>query len=159
MLGKADETDCDVLLVEDDSAHAELVCRAFEARATSNVVQHVHDGEAALDYLFRQGAFADPNSSPRPKVVLLDLRLPRLGGLEVLARIRASDDLAKMPVVILTTSNATPDIEQAYGNHASSYLVKPTDFGEFERLMQDFGEYWLGWNESPWPDNGPRHTG
>jgi CheY-like chemotaxis protein len=103
-----------------------------------------------LDFLFRRGVFADPEKSPRPHVVLLDLRLPRIDGLEVLREIRTSAGLEKLPVVILTTSEAEIDAARAYEYHANSFLVKPLDFDKFIRLMEDLGFYWLKWNYYPW---------
>jgi CheY-like chemotaxis protein len=94
--------------------------------------------------------FADPEKSPRPHVVLLDLRLPRIDGLEVLREIRTSAGLEKLPVVILTTSEAEIDAARAYEYHANSFLVKPLDFDKFIRLMEDLGFYWLKWNYYPW---------
>ena len=137
-----------ILLVEDNLPHAELVKRGLEAHQIANRIYHVADGEAALDYLFRQGAYADPVTSPRPHMVLLDLRLPRLSGLEVLREIRASSDsdLHTVPVVVLTTSTAAQDVTRAYEQRANSYLVKPVDFAQFMQLMHDLGFYWLGWN-------------
>ena len=140
-----------ILLVEDNIPHAELVKRGLEAHKITKRIYHVADGEAALDYLFRQGVYADPVTSPRPHVVLLDLRLPRLSGLEVLREIRASSDsnLHTVPVVVLTTSTAAQDVTRAYEQHANSYLVKPVDFATFTRLMHDLGLYWLLWNYRP----------
>jgi CheY-like chemotaxis protein len=137
-----------ILLVEDNIPHAELVKRSLGAHHIANRVYHVADGEAALDYLFRQGVYADPMTSPRPHVVLLDLRLPKLSGLEVLREIRASSDrdLHTIPVVVLTTSTAEQDVTSAYEQHVNSYLVKPVDFAQFTQLMHDLGFYWLGWN-------------
>src|SRR5262245_54224415 len=137
-----------ILLVEDNIPHAELVKRSLEAHQIANKIYHVADGEAALNYLFRQGRYADPVASPRPHVVLLDWRLPKLSGLEVLREIRAASDsdLHTVPVVVLTTSSAEQDIINAYEQHANSYLVKPVDFAQFTQLMHDLGFYWLGWN-------------
>ena len=87
----------------------------------------------------------------KPHVVLLDLRLPKVDGLKVLERIRKSEGLEKIPVVILTTSHAEMDVGKAYEHHANSYLVKPLDFEKFTKLMDDLGFYWLGWNHYPWP--------
>jgi DNA-binding response OmpR family regulator len=140
-----------ILLVEDNIPHAELVKRSLEAHQIANKIYHVADGEAALDYLFRQGVYADPVTSPRPCVVLLDWRLPKLSGLEVLREIRAASDsdLHTVPVVVLTTSTAEQDIINAYEQHANSYLVKPVDFAQFTQLMHELGFYWLGWNYYP----------
>ncbi len=139
-----------VLLVEDNGAHAELVIRSLQEHRVTNHVMHVKDGEAALDYLFRRGEYEDPAKSPRPHVVLLDLRLPKLDGLEVLQHIRGDDELTRLPVVILSTSEAERDIAQAYDRHANSYVVKPLDFAVFTRLMDEMAFYWLGWNQYPW---------
>jgi two-component system, response regulator len=138
-----------VLLVEDNLDHAELVMRSLAEHRLPMKVTHLRDGQAALDYLFREGEWADPNSSPRPHVLLLDLRLPRVDGLEVLRKIKESENLSQLPVVILTTSAAERDIAKAYDRRANSYLIKPLDFSQFRRLMEDLGVYWLGWNASP----------
>ena len=137
-----------ILLVEDNIPHAELVKRSLEAHQIANRIYHVADGEAALDYLFRRGVYADPVTSPRPNMILLDLRLPKLSGLEVLRELRASSDsdLHTVPVVVLTTSTAAQDVTSAYEQHANSYLVKPVDFAQFMQLMRALGFYWLGWN-------------
>jgi CheY-like chemotaxis protein len=139
-----------ILLVEDNIAHAELVKRSLEDHPVANRIIHVADGESALAFLFRRGRFSDPDSSPKPHVVLLDLRLPRVDGLEVLKEIRTSAELEKLPVVVLTTSEAERDVAKAYEYHANSYLVKPLDFDKFAKLMDDLGFYWLQWNYYPW---------
>ncbi|MFQ6041307.1 MAG: response regulator [Candidatus Poribacteria bacterium] len=141
-----------ILLVEDNLGHAELVIRSFQEHRVANKIHHVLDGEVALDYLFRRGDYADPENSPRPHLILLDLRLPRIDGLEVLKEIKVDEKLRCIPVVILTTSEAESDLARAYDNHANSYLVKPVDFDKFTQLMQDLGFYWLCWNCQPWPD-------
>ena len=138
-----------ILLVEDNPAHAELVMRSLEQNRASIQVHHVSDGEAALDYLLRRGQFAEPESSPRPEVVLLDLRIPKIDGLEVLRIIKSTTGLGQIPVVVLTTSASEPDVSQAYELHANSYLVKPVDYAQFTRLMHQLGFYWLEWNQPP----------
>jgi CheY-like chemotaxis protein len=107
------------------------------------------DGEQALDYLFARGKYASPGNNPRPNLILLDLRLPRVDGLEVLKIIKTTPALLRIPVVILTSSDAETDIARSYDYHANSYVVKPLDFKTFTRLMKDLGFYWLGWNEKP----------
>ena len=139
-----------ILLVEDNIAHAELIMRSLAAHGIANRVIHLRDGATALDYLFRRGQYADPASSPRPHVVLLDLRLPRIDGLEVLQELREAEEIGTMPVVILTTSELERDIATAYERHANSYVVKPLDFAQFTQLMHDLGFYWLAWDRSPW---------
>lgn len=140
-----------ILFVEDNLDHAELVIRSFQDHRVANEIHHLTDGEAALDYLLRRGAYENPEKSPRPHVILLDLRLPKVDGLEVLKAIRAQEDLERIPVVILTTSHAEIDVHKAYEHHANSYLVKPLDFEKFTSLMDDLGFYWLAWNHYPWP--------
>lgn len=138
-----------VLLVEDEEAHAEIVRRNFENSRLANMLIHVADGQAALDYLYQRNGFSDPATSPQPGIILLDLRLPKVDGLEVLKIIKADATLSHIPVVILTTSKAEVDMLEAYGNHANSYLVKPVDFAQFSELMKTFGFYWLAWNQYP----------
>ena len=138
-----------VMLVEDNIDHAELVIRTFEEHRIANKISHFADGQTALDYLLRRNGYIDPKSSPRPHVILLDLRLPRVDGLEVLQVIKADDELKLIPVIILTTSEAEKDLARTYQNHVNSYLVKPVGFEEFRMLMNDLGFYWLGWNTHP----------
>ncbi len=138
-----------VMLVEDNMDHAELVMRTLEDHRIANRIRHFTDGQSALDYLLRQGEFLDPVASPRPHVILLDLRLPRVDGLQVLEVIKKNEELKTIPVVILTTSEAEKDVARAYNHYANSYLVKPLGYEEFKNLMDDFGIYWLGWNTNP----------
>jgi two-component system response regulator len=136
-----------VLLVEDDAAHAEITRRNLEAtHSAGRQVVHVSDGQAALDYLRHEGAFLD-GSAPTPDLVLLDLRLPKVSGLEVLRRVKDDPRLKTIPVVVLTTSRAATDVVAAYERGASSYLVKPMDPPQFAELMAAFGTYWLEWNQ------------
>ena len=139
-----------LLLVEDNDAHAEMVKRSFAQHKLMNQIFHVDDGQKALDYIFREGEYSDEEKYPSPHCVLLDLRLPKIDGLEVLRRIKSDKNTRKTPVVILTTSAADKDIAQSYKYHANSYIVKPMDFSEFETLMDNLGHYWLAWNQNPW---------
>jgi two-component system response regulator len=138
-----------ILLVEDDPAHAEIVRRNLADFRVANRIVHVEDGQAALDYLFRQDCYAKPESSPRPHLILLDLRLPKVDGLEVLRQIKQDEKLMGIPTVVLTTSGAESDMVNAYSKGAGSYLVKPVDFAKFTTLMDTFGFYWLAWNRFP----------
>ena len=138
-----------VMLVEDNTDHAELVMRTLEEHRIANKICHFADGQTALDYLMLRGEYKDPSTSPRPHVILLDLRLPRVDGLEVLQSIKDNGELKAIPVVVLTTSEAEKDVARAYNNHVNSYLVKPVGFDEFRRLMNDLGFYWLSWNTHP----------
>ncbi len=138
-----------ILLIEDNPDHVELITRCFEDHIEAARIFHVSDGEAALDYLFRRGAHIDPQTSPRPNLVVLDLRLPKLDGLSVLAGLRASDEFASLPVIVLTTSEVNTDIARAYDRHVNSYLVKPVDYEAFSEMMRAMALYWIAWNRYP----------
>jgi CheY-like chemotaxis protein len=140
-----------ILYVEDDPAHAEISIRNLKSSRLANKIIHVPDGQLALDYLFRQGEYSDPTNSPRPHIILLDLRLPKVDGLEVLEKVREDASFKTIPVVILTTSAAESDIIKAYSHNVNSYLVKPLDFDKFSDLLGTFGFYWLAWNRFPEP--------
>ena len=138
-----------IMLIEDNNDHAELMIRTLQNHRIPNRVRHFLDGESALDYLFQRGSFNDPASAPRPLLVLLDLRLPRMDGIEVLKTIKSDENLKTIPVVILTTSDTDKDISSAYANHANSYLVKPVGYDEISDLLESFARYWLEWNAQP----------
>ena len=138
-----------ILLVEDNLDHAELIKRALEDHRIANRVQHITDGQTAIDYLTGSGVFSTPASCPRPHMVLLDLRIPRADGIEVLKVIKDSERLKSIPVVILTTSDAEKDKLRAYNHFANSYLVKPVGMDAFTQLMEDVVHYWLDWNCTP----------
>ena len=138
-----------ILLVEDDDAHAMLITRTLEEASEVNKVSWVSDGEEALDYLFRRGKYAAHEDSPRPDLVLLDLRLPKLDGHDVLVAIKQSEELKTIPVVVLTTSENGRDVTKAYCHYANSYLVKPLGFGEFSALIEAVSSYWLVQNRPP----------
>lgn len=138
-----------ILVVEDNPDHAELIRRSFAEHSDRIRLIVMRDGEAALDYLFRRGAWAEPSTSPRPQLILLDLRLPRLDGFQVLGEIKRSAKLSDIPAIILTTSEAESDIAEAYARHANSYLVKPVDFDRFVDLAGEIERYWLEWNRQP----------
>jgi CheY-like chemotaxis protein len=138
-----------ILFVEDDPAHAEITMRNFKKNRISNRIIHLWDGQEALDYLFRQGKYNDEEQYPLPNLILLDLRLPKVDGLEVLEKINSNDLLRCIPTVILTTSEAEIDITKAYNYNVNSYLVKPLDFTQFSKLIETFGFYWVVWNKYP----------
>lgn len=138
-----------ILLVEDDLAHIEIIKRTFEESRLANRLISVEDGQEALDYLHRKGPYHDEVKFPMPNLILLDLRLPKVDGLEVLKTIKSDQRLIAIPVVILTTSAAESDMVKAYAWHANSYLVKPVDFTQFNKLMNTFGYYWVVWNQYP----------
>ena len=139
-----------ILLVEDNMDHAELILRSLKEHRVINNIYHVDDGAKALDYLFRQEEYKDPKKSPRPHLILLDLRLPKVDGLEVLQKVKADEILKRIPVVILTTSDAERDITAAYKKYVNSYLVKPVGFEKFDQLIKDLGFYWLALNCNPY---------
>jgi len=135
-----------VLLVEDNDDHAELVIRQMADHRIANKVVRLADGQEALDYLFRKGKFEGSDSSPRPHVIFLDLRLPKVDGLEVLKALKDSEELRDIPVVVLTTSEGERDVAKAYLYYANSYVVKPVDYHKFRDLMDNLGFYWMSWN-------------
>ncbi|MEX1368223.1 MAG: response regulator [Nannocystaceae bacterium] len=130
-----------ILLVEDNDDHAELITRALEDHEIGGSISRVKDGEAALDYLFAPGA-----AQRRPEVIFLDLRLPRVDGLEVLKRIKQDPSLKSVPVVVLTTSAADRDLASAYDSHVNAYVVKPVDYASLDKMIQDTSTFWLSWN-------------
>jgi CheY-like chemotaxis protein len=140
-----------ILLVEDNPDHAELVRRSLEQLQAVSSLHHVEDGEAALDYIFGEGNYTDRARFPAPDLVLLDLRLPRMDGIEVLRRVKAHPTLHCTPVVVLTTSDAERDVTAAYQCHANSFVTKPVDYQRLSRLISDLGFYWLAWNKNPPP--------
>ena len=130
-----------ILLVEDNDNHAELVSRALEDHEVGGALVRVRDGAEALDYLFGEDA-----DRRRPDVIFLDLRLPRVDGLDVLRRIKAEDSLRDVPVVVLTTSSADRDLASAYDSHVNAYVVKPLDYDTLDKMLRDTGKFWLEWN-------------
>ena len=138
-----------ILLIEDNEDHAELVMRSLRSHRVANKIIHLSDGQEALDYLNREGKYQDLATYPPPNLILLDLRLPKVDGLEVLKQIKISDKHHEIPVVIITSSSADRDVAQSYEYNANSYVVKPLDFKKFTDLMNDLGFYWLGWNTFP----------
>ncbi len=134
-----------ILLVEDDDDHAELILAALALHDARHAATRARDGADALDRLFRRGEYAGA-AEGLPDVILLDLNLPRVGGLDVLAALKADEALRAIPVVVLTTSDAEADRAEAYQRHANSYLVKPVDFGQLEAMIHELGEYWARWN-------------
>lgn len=138
-----------ILLVEDNPDDVDLTLRAFERSHVRNEVIVVRDGAEALDYLFSTGAYASRPAGEMPEVVLLDLNLPKLHGLEVLKRLRADDRTRLLPVVVLTSSREDQDIIRSYHLGANSYVRKPVDFAQFVEAARQLGLYWLVLNERP----------
>jgi two-component system, response regulator len=139
----------DILLVEDNPQDMELTTRALRKRNLANRLFVVEDGAQALDFMFGKGAFVEREQADLPKVVLLDLKLPKVGGLEVLREIRANERTHRIPVVVVTSSREDPDIQTAYQLGANSYVVKPVNFDAFADVMSSLGFYWLLINQPP----------
>jgi len=138
-----------ILLVEDNPDDVELTLRALKKSNITNEVLVMRDGVEALDYLFATGVHADRDISIMPAVILLDLKLPKVDGLEVLRRLRADDRTKLLPVVILTSSTEERDLIDGYKLGANSYIRKPVDFAQFTEAVHQLGLYWLLLNESP----------
>jgi CheY-like chemotaxis protein len=138
-----------ILLVEDDANDVILIRRAFAKAGIKNPVHAVEDGDAAVAYLAGEGTYADRGDHPLPGVVLLDLKLPRRSGLEVLEWVRQSSTLRRLPIVVLTSSRESADVNRAYDLGANSYLVKPVGFDALTDLVRLLQGYWVGWNEKP----------
>ncbi len=138
----------EVLLVEDNPSDAELTVRALKKRNLANKLFHVKDGSAALDFVFAQGDYANRRVENGPKVVLLDLKLPKVDGIEVLRQIKADERTKTIPVVVMTSSREDRDLETCYGLGVNGYVVKPVEFEDFVRAVSDLGFYWLLINET-----------
>ena len=139
----------EILLVEDNPQDAELAIRALKKRNLANNLVHVADGQEALDFLFGTGPHAGRDIHDQPKVVMLDLKLPKLDGIEVLRQLRADPRTKLLPVVVLTSSREESDVIQTYELGANSYIVKPVDFENFSEAVSKLGLYWLLMNEQP----------
>ena len=131
-----------VLLAEDDEHDIVATKRAWRTLGLRNPLQVVNDGEQCLDYLFRRGDYSAPGSAPRPRVLLLDLHMPKMGGIDTLRQIRASDEYRSLPVVILTTSKAEEDQIKSYAMGATAYVVKPLGFDNFSAAMKTISDFW-----------------
>lgn len=143
--------DAEILLVEDDAADVELILHTLRRNGLANQIYVVHDGEEALDFLFCRGAFADRSFDHPPRIVLLDLKLPKLDGLQVLERVKADPRTKSIPIVILTSSKEEKDRVNGYQLGVNSYIQKPVDFNHFRETVQQLGLYWLLVNQPPPP--------
>ena len=139
----------EILLVEDNPSDEELTLRALKKYKLSNNIFVVRDGAEALDYIFGTGQYSDRNTTYHPRVILLDLKLPKVDGLEVLRRVKADPKTKHIPVVVLTSSNEESDVVESYHLGANSYIVKPVDFKQFTESIREIGMYWLLLNEAP----------
>jgi two-component system response regulator len=139
----------EILLIEDNMNDAELMIRALKKNNLANKLLHLKDGVEALDFVFCKGSFAERNFNNRPKVIFLDLKMPRIDGLEVLETIKKNEETKSIPIVILTSSKQDRDIHKCYDLGASSYIVKPVGFDNFTKAIAELGFYWLLLNEQP----------
>ncbi len=139
----------DILIIEDNKNDLELTIRALKKNNIANNIHVIPDGAEALDYFFATGKYTDRNISRIPKMVILDLKLPKVDGLEILRKIKSDERTKTIPVVILTSSKEESDIVQGYKLGANSFIVKPVDFDKFMTTVRDLGMYWLLLNEPP----------
>jgi two-component system, response regulator len=142
-------SEVEILLVEDDPADAELTMRALRKHKLANNIVHVTDGEQALDFIFCEGAYSGRSMTHTPRVMVLDLKLPKVTGREVLRAMKADARAKLIPVVVLTSSTEERDIVESYRLGVNSYIVKPVDFDKFAEAVKDFGMYWLLLNVPP----------
>lgn len=143
------ENSIEILLVEDNLSDAELTIRALKKKNLASNLIHLMDGAQALDFLFAEGDYVNRDIMQFPKVVLLDLKMPKTNGIEVLTRIRADERTCKIPVVVLTSSKEELDVERCYKLGVNSYVVKPVAFDDFLEAVSNVGIYWLAVNHPP----------
>ena len=139
----------EILLAEDEPSDADLCMRALRRKKVANHIVWVKDGAEALDFLFARGAYASRTGTDRPRLLLLDIKMPLVDGFEVLRQVRADERLAAMPVVIMTSSSEERDIVQGYHLGVNSYVSKPVDFAGFQQAVEDVGLYWMVLNKVP----------
>jgi two-component system, response regulator len=139
----------EILLVEDTASDAEMTIRALKKSNIGNNIVHVQDGQEALDFLFGIGEYEGRDTTDMPRVIMMDLKMPRVDGMEALERIKANDLTKVIPVVILTSSKENPDIQKCYALGANSYIVKPVEFAAFAKVVSDLGLYWMVHNQCP----------
>jgi two-component system response regulator len=142
----------EILLVEDNMSDAELTIRALKKKNLANNLMHLKDGAQALEFIFGEGQFTDRDILDIPKVIFLDLKMPKVNGMEVLTKIRADERTKSIPVVIFTSSKEDPDVHACYRLGANSYIVKPVQFDNFFEAVSGLGIYWLSLNHFPGKD-------
>jgi two-component system response regulator len=140
----------DILLVEDNPSDAEMTIHALAKNHLANKLLHVKNGAEALDFLFAKDKYADRQMDHKPKVILLDLKMPKVNGIEVLRAIRADERTKAIPVVMLTSSKEDPDIQECYSLNVNSYVVKPVEFDDFQKAISGLGLFWLIINQQPY---------
>ncbi|MCE3279568.1 MAG: two-component system response regulator [Bacteroidetes bacterium] len=139
----------EILLVEDNTSDAEMAIRALKKKGLSNSVIHVKDGAEAIDFVFGTGKFENRNVNHQPKIILLDLKMPKVSGIEVLKTLKSDERTKAIPVIILTSSREDPDIKVCYELGVNSYIVKPVGFDNFTDAISELGVYWLLLNQPP----------
>jgi CheY-like chemotaxis protein len=144
-----DHTEIEILLVEDNSSDAEMTIRALKKNNISNNIVHLKDGAEAIDFIFGTGQFENRDIHKQPKIILLDLKMPKVNGLEVLQTLKGDDRTKSIPIIMLTSSREDPDIKTCYSLGANSYIVKPVGFDNFTKAITDLGMYWLLLNQPP----------
>lgn len=138
-----------ILLVEDNPSDARLTIMALEERKLANKIVHVKDGQEALDYIFAQGTFSNRIMEDFPSVILLDLKMPKVSGIEVLQKIKSDERTKRIPVVVFSSSQEDPDVQACYNLGVNSYIVKPLDFDTFMKVVSEMGLYWMLINHLP----------
>ena len=141
--------DMDILLIEDNAQDVEITLRAFHKHHITGKVHVVRDGEEALECLFCTGRYADRSPCQNARLILLDLKLPKVDGLEILQKVKADPRTKHIPVVVLTSSREEQDVERSYGYGVNSYVVKPVDFPQFSDAVRQLGLYWMTLNQAP----------
>ena len=140
----------EILFIEDNHYEAELTIRTLKKHHLSNNLKHIADGAEALDFIFSRGNYSDRLDSPKPKLILLDLKLPKVSGLEILRQLRINEQTKMIPVVILTSSKEDNDVIESYKLGVNSYIVKPVNFESFSKAITELGLYWLLLNHNPY---------
>ena len=143
------DQEIEVLLVEDNASDAEMTIRALRKNNLANRLLHLKDGAEALDFLFAEGAYSGRQIKYIPKVILLDLKMPKVNGKEVLQKIKSDKRTRKIPVVVFTSSKEDPDIQECYDLGVNGYVVKPVEFDAFHKAISDLGLYWMIVNQPP----------
>lgn len=138
-----------IILAEDNMYDAELTIRALKKNNITKELKHLKDGEEALDYIFAKGKYSDRKHEKLPSIILLDLKMPKVSGIEVLRRIKSDERTKKIPVIILTSSKEDIDIQECYNLGVNSYVVKPVEFEKFIKVVSELGSYWMTSNQPP----------
>ncbi len=142
-------SEVEILLVEDNVSDAEMTIRALKKNHIVNTLVHLKDGAEALDFIFGTGQYSGRNTRNKPKVILLDLKMPKVDGIEVLRKLKSAEDTKVIPVVVLTSSREDPDVRTCYELGVNSYIVKPVGFDNFSKAIAELGMYWVLLNQSP----------